>query len=120
MDEVLYPKNYRPVSLLPILSKILERAVFCQIVGYLEDNSLLHPCHHGFRAKHNTTTALIQMYDRWVEAFEEKKLSAVVMLDLSAAFDAVDHSILLNKLKLYGFDEDSLSCFILLSFSWFM
>ena len=108
-DEVLDPKNYRPVSLLPILSKILERAVFCQIVGYLEDNSLLHPCHHGFRAKHNTTTALIQMYDRWVEAFEEKKLSAVVMLDLSAAFDVVDHSILLNKLKLYGFDEDSLS-----------
>ena len=51
------PKTYRPVALLPIFSKILERAVFQQLVLYLEENSLLHPSHHGFRTKHNTTTA---------------------------------------------------------------
>ena len=108
-EEVLYPKNYQPVSLLPILSKILERAIFTKMIHYLEENKLLHPSHHGFRAKHNTASALIEMYDAWAEAFEDDKLSAVVMLDLSAAFDVVDHAILLNKLKIYCFDERSVA-----------
>ena len=59
--DALDPKKYRPVALLPILSKILERAVFQQLVKYLEENSLIHPNHHGFRVGHSTTTALIQM-----------------------------------------------------------
>ena len=108
-DELLYPQNYRPVSLLPILSKLLERAVFGQMIKYLEDNNLLHPSHHGFRSRHNTATALIQMFDKWVEEFEDDKISAVVMLDLSAAFDVVDHDILIAKLKIYGFEDRALS-----------
>ena len=79
------------------------------MIHYLEENKLLHPSHHGFRAKHNTASALIEMYDAWAEAFEDDKLSAVVMLDLSAAFDVVDHAILLNKLKIYDFDERSVA-----------
>ena len=108
-DEILYPQNYRPVSLLPILSKILERAVFGQMIKYLEENHLLHPSHHGFRSRHNTTTALIQMFDSWAEEFEKDKISAVVMLDLSAAFDVVDHDILLSKLEIYGFEDKAVS-----------
>ena len=97
-NEVINPKNYRPVSLLPVISKVLERAIFEQMIQYLEGNNLLHPSHHGFRSHHSTVTALIEMYDQWVEGFENGMLSAVVMLDLSAAFDVVDHSILIQKL----------------------
>ena len=106
-DEIIYPKNYRPVSLLPIFSKILERAIFVQVVEYFEENGLLHPSHHGFRQKHNTCTALIQMIDTWVEAFDDKELSAVLMLDMSAAFDLVNHDLLVKKLSAYGFDDNS-------------
>ena len=111
-DDVLQPKNYRPVSLLPVLSKILERAIFCQVIEYLELNDILHPSHHGFRQKHNTCTALIQMMDTWVESFEKEDISAVLMLDMSAAFDLVDHSLLTKKLSVYGFDEGSCKWFI--------
>ena len=108
-EDATIPKNYRPVSLLPILSKILERAVYNQLIKYLEDNQLLHPSHHGFRKSHNTTTALLEMYANWVEAAEQDKITAVVMLDLSAAFDLVDKEILIEKLKLYGLEESSAS-----------
>ena len=79
------------------------------MVNYLEENNLLHPSHHGFRAKHSTCTALIQMFDSWIEAFENGEVSAVLMLDMSAAFDVVDHHILLSKLELYGFEDCTLS-----------
>ena len=104
-NEKMYMKNYRPVSLLPIYSKILERAVFCQVIEYMESNQLIHPSHHGFRAKHNTSTALLEMFDGWLEAFDNDDITAVIMLDLSAAFDVVDHKILLDKLNLYGFES---------------
>ena len=107
-DDELNPKNYRPVAILPILSKILEKAVFLQIIDYMDNNHLLHPNHHGFRAGHSTTTGLIQMYDKWVEAIDRGQYTGACFLDLSAAFDIVDHPLLLEKLKLYGFSEDAL------------
>ena len=110
-NEVLYAKNYRPVSLLSVLSKVLERCIFVQVVDYLECNRLLHPSHHGFRSNHSTLSALVQMFDTWVEAFEDDEVSAVIMLDMSAAFDTVDHDILLKKMDLYGFDQTAISWF---------
>ena len=56
-DDPLNPKSYRPVSLLPVLSKVLERAIFVQIEEYTENNKLIHPSHHAYRSNHNTTTA---------------------------------------------------------------
>ena len=109
-EETVIAKNYRPVALLPITSKILERAVFVQLVKYFESNHLLHPSHHGFRSMHNTSTALLQMFDTWLEALENDEISAVIMLDLSA-FDVVDHGILIDKLELYGLDTGSLTWF---------
>ena len=106
-DDENQPKNYRPVSLLPISSKILERAVYQQLIKYLESNHLLHHSHHGFRKNHSTATALLEMYSNWVEAFEDEKITAVILLDMSAAFDLVDKSILVEKLKLYGLDRHS-------------
>ena len=96
--DPLVPKNYRPVALLPIFSKILERAVFQQLVEYLDINKLLSPDHHGSRQGHNTATALIQMYDQWLDQVDDGMMVGVMMIDLSAAFDVVDHDLLLKKL----------------------
>ena len=107
-DDPLLPKNYRPVAILSIVSKVIERAVFIQVVDYMSTNDLFHPNHHGFRAFHSTTTAMIQMYDNWVQAVDRGELAGVCMLDMSAAFDVVDHDLFIQKLELYGFDDNSL------------
>ena len=107
-DDWLNPKNFRPVSILSNLSKIVERAVFLQLIEYLNEKNLLHPNHHGFRSNVNTTTALIQMYDSWIEALERGDVTVVCLLDMSAAFDLVDFSLLLRKMKLYGLDDNAL------------
>ena len=69
-EDLLNPKNSRPVAIVPIFSKVLERAIFNQLVKYLTDNQLLHPNHHAYRASHNSNTALIQMYDIWADTVQ--------------------------------------------------
>ena len=107
-DDPLNPKFYRQVSLLPILSKILERAVFIQIESYISENDLLHPCHHGGRAWHSTTTALIELYDQWLEAVDNDNIVGCMMPDLSAAYDLANHDLILRKLELYGFEPSTI------------
>ena len=102
-------ENYRPVSNIPELSKMLEFAIFDQLFSHFIDNGLIHPNHHGFVPLHNTSTAIIQMYDLWLEAAEKQELSSALLLDLSAAFDLVQHSTLLDKLRIYNLSENSLS-----------
>ena len=109
--DPLCPSNYRPVALLPILSKVLEKVVFKQVLEYVEQNGILHPSHHGSRPHHSTSTAVIEMYSSWVDAIEAGEMAGVVMLDLSAAFDLVDHDLLLQKLCLMGFSEGTLAWF---------
>ena len=72
-EDPLLAKNYRPVSLLPILSKVLEKVVFKQVMSYLDQNELLHPSHHGSRADHSTTTAVIEMYEEWMKELKMVK-----------------------------------------------
>ena len=107
-EDTLNPKNYRPVAIIPILSKILERVIFNQMVAYITENSLVHPNHHAYRAGQNTTTALLQMYDVWLDSLEKGEMAGVCFLDMSAAFDIVDHPLLMKKLSLYGFESDML------------
>ena len=104
----LDPKNYRPVAILPILSKVLERAMFQQLVNYMDTNNFYNPNHHAYRSFHSTTTAMLQMYTTWLEALEQGDMAAVCMIDMSAAFDVVDTELLLDKMKLYGFDRNAL------------
>ena len=101
----LEPKNYRPVAILPILSKVLERAMFQQLVYFMDANKLFNPNHHAYRSFHSTTTAMLQMYTTWLEALEEGDMAGVCMIDMSAAFDVVDTELLFEKLKLYKFQE---------------
>ena len=99
-------KNYRPVAILSPVSKVVEKIVYEQIYDFFTRNKLFHPNLHGYRRNRSTQTALLQAYDRWIRAAIEGKLSGVVMLDLSAAFDLVDANLLLRKLKIYGFESD--------------
>ena len=102
---------YRPISNLSEVSKLTERAVHDQVYDYLVLNDLLHPDHHGFIKHHSTSTALQQLVDLWLNAVDQDKLSAAVLLDLSAGFDVIDHDTLLKKLEKYGFDPVTLSWF---------
>ena len=101
--------SYRPVSLLPVISRVVEKAIFTQLSDYLETNNLLHANHHGGRKWHNTTTALIQLSDEWLAASEEGMMTGVMMTDLSAAYDLWDHKIGLDKARMMGLTESSCS-----------
>ena len=104
-------ENWRPVTDLVFVSKLAEAAVYEQVEAHFSLNNLWHPNHHGFKAHHSTATAIAQIYDFWIRSAENKELTAALLLDLSAAFDVVDHQILLDKLKLYNFSPKTLSWF---------
>ena len=91
-------KNYRPVSNLPFVSKILEKVVARQIVTHIEMFNLLEINQSAYRKFHNTETALLKIYNDILMLADEKKVVALVLLDLSAAFDTIDHNILIKRL----------------------
>ena len=99
-------ENYRPVAILSPLSKVLEKVMYEHIYDYFDRNKLFHPSLHGYRKDRSTMTALLSMYDKWVKAASKEQVSGVVLVDLSAAFDLVSPSLLIEKLKIYGFKED--------------
>ena len=104
-------ENWRPVMDIVFVSKLAEAAVFQQVADHFSGNNLWHPNHHGFRPNHSTATAISQLYDLWIRGAEQKELTAALLLDLSAAFDVVDHCILLDKLKLYNFSPKTIAWF---------
>ena len=110
-NDHLNPENYRPVAIIPVLSKVLERAVHNQLIQYIKENNLLNPNHHAYRDGHSTSTAVIEMIDTWIQAVEDGQLAGACFLDMSAAFDVVDHTILLDKMKIYGLTSDVIQWF---------
>ena len=104
-------KNYRPVSHLVEVGKMVEYAVYYQVLEHFSTHRLFHPNHHGSLAGHSTATALMQLVDMWIEASENTELSAALLLDQSAAYDLVDHLLFLQKLQAYNFDDESVKWF---------
>ena len=103
--------NYRPISVLPVLSKILERAVHDQLYNYLTCNNILHQCQSGFRSNYSAHTALLDVTDHILENTNDGKVTASIFLDLKKAFDTVSHNLLLQKLDSYGINGKSLRWF---------
>jgi hypothetical protein len=98
--------NYRPISNLPFISKVLEKIVLVQINSFLEQNNILEVFQSGFRKYHSTETALTKIISDLRQNSDANKVSILILLDLSAAFDTIDHDILINRLEnLIGFSD---------------
>nr|CAI5867089.1 unnamed protein product [Callosobruchus analis] len=102
------PENYRPISLLPIVSKIIERCMASQIVHFLEVNNCFSNSQFGFRGNKSTTLGVLDLVSFILESFHKLEYDALLFCDLTKAFDCVDHDILLSKLKKYNFKNDSI------------
>ena len=103
--------NYRPISLLPAMSKVFEKIVFKQLYDYFQTKKLIYKSQYGFRSLHSTELAALELTDRINENLDKGELPIAIYLDLSKAFDTLDHDILLAKLHYYGLSGISLDWF---------
>ena len=94
--------NYRPISVLSVFSKILERIVYKRVYSFLEENNILYGSQFGFRKGLSTEMALLEFLNKIVDAFEKDSFVMGIFIDLSKAFDTINHEILLTKLYNYG------------------
>lgn len=105
------PSNYRPISVIPVISKIFEKIVYDQLYDYLNKYDILAVNQSGFRNLHSTVTALIEATDKWSLELDQGRFNGIVFIDLQKAFDTIDHTILIAKLNNYGIDNKSLKWF---------
>ena len=99
--------NWRPITLLPVLGKLLDRAVHYQITTHLNEYDLLMPNQHGFRKGKSTSTAIIELSRQLFDSYNKGLNTSCIFVDYKKAFETLDHEILLRKLKSYGFNANS-------------
>ena len=91
------PKNFRPISLLPLISKVLEKVIHDQMQTFLTNNSILYCYQSGFRKCHPTDTCLSYLNDKILKGVDCGMMTGLILIDLQKAFDTIDHEILLRK-----------------------
>ena len=107
-DDPKLLKNYTPISLLPTISKVIEKIIFTQLSTYFNEHKLIFDNQYGFRPKHSTEYAALELVDRIINDMNKKEVPINILFDLSKAFDIIDHTILLAKLRYYGIHDTAL------------
>ena len=106
MGSATLPKNYRPVSLLPLISKIIEKVIHDQTQAYLEENKILYRFQSVFRKHFSTDSCLSYLNNKIATGFESGLHTSMVLIDLQKAFDTINHEILINKTEFLGFSKN--------------
>ena len=105
-DSKTDPKNYHPISLLPLMSKVLERIVHEQTMEFLDKLNILYKSQSGFQKNHYTDCCVSYLTDEISKGFDSGLLTGVILIDLQKAFDTIDHNILLLKMPSLGFSSE--------------
>ena len=96
------PSNYRPISLLPVFSKIFEKVIYQRLFDHLNNNAILNEHQYGFRSNVSTESASFVLLNEILTALNNKQTVGGIFCDLHKAFDCINHALLLEKLKFYG------------------
>ena len=105
--KTMLKKDYRPVNLIPIVSKLYERNMYDQVYTYIDQ--FLSPYLFGYRKNHSTEQCLTIMIETWKKALDRQHSAGGILTDLSKAFDCINHNLLIAKLEAYGFDKNALT-----------
>ena len=109
--EVSILDNYRPISLLPVISKVLERIVYNTVTNHLTKHEILYHRQYGFRRQHSTSDAVLNLVGEILNAFDKGDMILAVFIDLKKVFDTVSHKGIIDKLKKIGIDGIELDWF---------
>ena len=101
-------KNYRHISLLPLISKLIEKSIYSQTQDYLQRKEYFYNYHSRFRANHSTDICLSWLTDIILNGAENRKHTSIILIDLQKAFDFLDHKVLLGKMKCIGFSNKTI------------
>ena len=105
------PNNYRPISIIPVVGKVLEQIAYFQLMSFLQTNGILSPYQSGFRLNHSTEDVLVKTTDYWRRAVHKGRVVGVIFLDFKKAFDSVPHTLLLKKIESIGIRKPPLKWF---------